>query len=127
MSDLTAWKHFIGGSWVEPAAGAYFDSPTRPPAARSTGPCGARATDVGRAVAAARDAFEDPRWRDLSQTRRGHLLRRLAPTRPGGRCRDSVDGWLPLRPKDSFVPALTTGTAVTVLELAVGTQAPAWG
>lgn len=27
---------------------------------------------------AARAAFDDPRWRDLSQTRRGHLLRRLA-------------------------------------------------
>ena len=35
------------------------------------------AADVDRAVAAARAAFEDPRWRDLSQTRRGRLLRDL--------------------------------------------------
>ncbi|WP_406109172.1 aldehyde dehydrogenase [Streptomyces sp. NBC_01003] len=77
MSDLTTWKHFIGGSWVEPAAGAYFDSTD--PATRRTLYRAARGTapDVDRAVAAAQDAFEDPRWRDLSQTRRGHLLRRL--------------------------------------------------
>ena len=33
--------------------------------------------DVRRAVAAAKDAFESPLWRDLSATKRGHLLRRL--------------------------------------------------
>ncbi|GAA3724645.1 aldehyde dehydrogenase [Spinactinospora alkalitolerans] len=34
-------------------------------------------TDVERAVAAAQAAFRDPAWRDLSQTRRGALLRRM--------------------------------------------------
>lgn len=35
------------------------------------------ADDVNRAVTAAVHAFEDPRWRDLCQTARGRLLRRL--------------------------------------------------
>ena len=34
-------------------------------------------TDIDKAVRTARGVFEDPRWRDMSQTRRGHLLRRL--------------------------------------------------
>jgi len=33
--------------------------------------------DVERAVSAASAAFENPSWRNLSQTKRGHLLRRL--------------------------------------------------
>ncbi|MFJ8057428.1 aldehyde dehydrogenase [Streptomyces sp. NPDC096142] len=77
MSDLTQLKHFIGGTWSEPASGEYFESTN--PATRQALYQAARGTaeDVERAVAAARTAFEDPRWRDLSQTRRGHLLRRL--------------------------------------------------
>ncbi|UUU36471.1 aldehyde dehydrogenase [Streptomyces sp. CA-210063] len=77
MSDLTTLRHFIGGAWVEPASGAYFESTN--PATREVLYQAARgdAADIDQAVAAARKAFEDPRWRDLSQTRRGHLLRRL--------------------------------------------------
>ncbi|MEW1642524.1 aldehyde dehydrogenase [Streptomyces sp. NPDC091219] len=77
MSDLTQLKHFIGGTWSDPASGEYFESTN--PATRQALYQAARGTaeDVERAVAAARTAFEDPRWRDLSQTRRGHLLRRL--------------------------------------------------
>ncbi|MFE6158371.1 aldehyde dehydrogenase [Streptomyces sp. NPDC056486] len=77
MSELTTLQHFIGGTWVEPASGEYFESTN--PATRQVLYRAARgnAADVDRAVAAARGAFEDPRWRDLSQTRRGHLLRRL--------------------------------------------------
>ncbi|MEU1185911.1 aldehyde dehydrogenase [Streptomyces sp. NPDC005820] len=77
MSDLTTLRHFIGGARVEPASGEYFESTN--PATREVLYRAARgdATDIDRAVAAARGAFEDPRWRDLSQTRRGRLLRRL--------------------------------------------------
>ncbi|MCA1217870.1 aldehyde dehydrogenase [Streptomyces sp. 8L] len=73
----TIWQHFVGGSPLEPASGEYFDSTD--PATRRTLYRAARGTapDVDRAVTAAQNAFEDPRWRDLSQTRRGHLLRRL--------------------------------------------------
>ncbi|WP_460066677.1 aldehyde dehydrogenase [Streptomyces sp. YKOK-I1] len=77
MSDLTTLQHVIGGARVEPASGEYFESSN--PATREVLYRAARgdAADIDRAVAAARSAFEDPRWRDLSQTRRGHLLRRL--------------------------------------------------
>ncbi|AVV44199.1 aldehyde dehydrogenase [Streptomyces sp. ID05-04B] len=77
MSDLTTLQHFIGGERVEPASGEYFESTN--PATREVLYQAARgdSADIDRAVAAAKDAFEDPRWRDLSQTRRGRLLRRL--------------------------------------------------
>ena len=77
MSDLDQLQHFIGGEPVAPESGEYFDSTN--PANRETLYQAARgnAADIQRAVAAARAAFEDPRWRDLSQTRRGRLLRRL--------------------------------------------------
>ena len=77
MSDVKRLQHYIGGEQVPPASGEYFESTnptTREPlyeAARGN------EEDVARAVRAAQDAFEDPRWRDLSQTKRGHLLRRL--------------------------------------------------
>ena len=79
MSDPTPRHgHHISGERVDPASGAWF--PSYNPATRATLYEAARgdATDVDRAVRAARRAFEDPRWRDLSQTRRGKLLRRLA-------------------------------------------------
>ncbi|MFD4974833.1 aldehyde dehydrogenase [Streptomyces sp. NPDC058424] len=77
MSDLPTLQHFTGGTRVEPASGEYFQSTN--PATREVLYRAARggAADIERAVAAAKKAFEDPRWRDLSQTRRGHLLRRL--------------------------------------------------
>ncbi|MET9683819.1 aldehyde dehydrogenase [Streptomyces coeruleorubidus] len=77
MSEPTTWRHFINGAWTEPASGEYFESTN--PATREVLYRAARgnAADIDRAVAAASKTFEDPRWRDLSQTRRGHLLRRL--------------------------------------------------
>jgi acyl-CoA reductase-like NAD-dependent aldehyde dehydrogenase len=77
MSTDRRYEHFINGEWVPPSSGAYFDS-TNPAtldvlyqAARGNG------ADVERAVSAASAAFENPSWRNLSQTKRGHLLRRL--------------------------------------------------
>ena len=77
MSVERRYDHFINGEWVPPPSGAYFDS-TNPAtldvlyrAARGN------AADVDRAVSAAAAAFENPSWRNLSQTKRGHLLRRL--------------------------------------------------
>ena len=77
MPDTKKLQHFIGGEWVEPASGEHFESTN--PATRAVNYVAARggAADVARAVETARDPFEDPRWRDLSATRRGHLLRRL--------------------------------------------------
>ncbi|MEA2267614.1 MAG: (Z)-2-((N-methylformamido)methylene)-5-hydroxybutyrolactone dehydrogenase [Solirubrobacteraceae bacterium] len=76
-TDLERYAHHIGGAWVDPADGAYFASynpATAEPwyeAARGT------AADVDAAVRAARTAFEDPRWRDMTPTARGRLLCRL--------------------------------------------------
>ena len=77
MSDLEQFEHHIGGQWVAPAAGEYFESTNPATGAPLYTAARGDAADVARAVRAARTAFEDPRWRDLSQTRRGHLLRRL--------------------------------------------------
>jgi aldehyde dehydrogenase (NAD+) len=70
-------QHFIGGAPTPPDSGEYFESTN--PATREVLYRAARgnAADIDAAVAAATEAFHDPRWRDLSQTKRGHLLRRL--------------------------------------------------
>jgi (Z)-2-((N-methylformamido)methylene)-5-hydroxybutyrolactone dehydrogenase len=71
------YDHFIDGKWVPPAEGSHFES-TNPATLEVlyTAARGGKA-DVEAAVRAARNAFENPLWRDLSQTRRGHLLRKL--------------------------------------------------
>lgn len=71
------YDHFIGGEPVAPDSGEYFASTN--PATTETLYEAARgnAADIDTAVRSARAAFDDPRWRDLSQTKRGHLLRRL--------------------------------------------------
>ncbi len=75
--DLPELQHFIAGEPSAPESGEYFESTnpatTRPLYRAARG----NAADVARAVTAAQAAFENPAWRDLSQTRRGHLLRRL--------------------------------------------------
>lgn len=71
------YDHFIGGQYVPPAENEYFESTN--PATLEVLYSAARGTsaDIDTAVIAADRAFRDPRWRDLSPTRRGHLLRRL--------------------------------------------------
>lgn len=77
MSEQITLNHFIGGQPAEPHSGEYFESTN--PATREVIYRAARGNeaDVAAAVTSAQRAFEDPRWRNLSQTRRGHLLRRL--------------------------------------------------
>ncbi|WP_432563960.1 aldehyde dehydrogenase [Kineococcus sp. SYSU DK003] len=77
ISGVPQLEHHIGGQSVPPAGGEYFDSDN--PATLELNYRAARGTspDVDRAVRAAQEAFADPRWRDLSQTRRGRLLRNL--------------------------------------------------
>jgi len=72
------YDHFINGRAAAPADGEYFTSAN--PATLEVLYEAARgsAEDVNRAVAAADAAFRNPLWRDLSPTKRGHLLRRLA-------------------------------------------------
>lgn len=71
------YDHYIDGEWTPPVDGEYFDSinPTTGEAWYSAARGGQ--ADVDRAVAAAQRAFDNPAWRDLSQTARGRLLRKL--------------------------------------------------
>ncbi|HZC31086.1 MAG TPA: aldehyde dehydrogenase [Gaiellaceae bacterium] len=76
--ELASYLLHVGGERVPAASGATFtatDPTTGEPWASFADAGGA---DVARAVRAAAVAFEDPRWRDLSPTRRGRLLMRLA-------------------------------------------------
>jgi aldehyde dehydrogenase (NAD+) len=76
-TQVTRYSHYISGEWVAAASGAEFDGVN--PATEEVWYTGAEgdAADVDRAVRAARAALDDPAWRDMTQTRRGALLRRL--------------------------------------------------
>jgi acyl-CoA reductase-like NAD-dependent aldehyde dehydrogenase len=77
MAQPIKLQHFINGERVDPHNGEHFESVN--PATGEVVYLAARgdAADVARGVDSAEATFVDPRWRDLSQTRRGHLLRRL--------------------------------------------------
>jgi aldehyde dehydrogenase (NAD+) len=67
----------IGGQWVEPHSGIWFESVNPFTAAPwALIPRGTK-EDVDRAVAAAKSAFYGTDWRKLTATARGDLLRRL--------------------------------------------------
>lgn len=71
------YGHFIGGKWVRPASGKYFQTinpATEKPLARVAE---ASAADVDRAVQAARTAYEKV-WSKLPAAERGKYLYRIA-------------------------------------------------
>jgi acyl-CoA reductase-like NAD-dependent aldehyde dehydrogenase len=72
-------KHrmLIGGEWVEPQSGEWFESVNPFTAAAWALIPRGNAADIDRAVAAARSAYYGD-WRKLNATARGALLRRLA-------------------------------------------------
>jgi aldehyde dehydrogenase (NAD+) len=76
-AGLTRYKMFIGGEWVDTAAGGCFESDNpytgRPWALIPRG----GAADVERAVQAARKAFTSGDWPKLNASKRGALLRKL--------------------------------------------------
>jgi acyl-CoA reductase-like NAD-dependent aldehyde dehydrogenase len=69
---------FIGGAWVAPLDGGSFTTinPASGEALCDVAEAGVR--DVDAAVAAARAAFEDPKWRRMDAADRGALLWRFA-------------------------------------------------
>lgn len=75
--NLETYRLFIDGEYVDSASGQWIESVdpysgevwARVPSGNSA--------DVDRAVTAAKHAFEDPKWADLSATARGKLMRRL--------------------------------------------------
>ena len=77
MTTLPRRQHLIDGEWADASTGATFASIN--PTTAEPWYLAAEGTrdDVDRAVRAARAAFERPSWRDLTQTARGRLLRRL--------------------------------------------------
>jgi len=78
MTQLPHFQMYIDGAWTEGDAGQTMV--TQNPATGedwATFACAAPA-DVERAIAAARRTLNDPAWRDMTQTKRGKLLYRLA-------------------------------------------------
>lgn len=76
-TDLPRYGHYIAGEWTKPAEGQYFSSINPTTATPWYEAALGTQADVDQAVEAAHRAFEAPSWRDLSQTARGRLLRRL--------------------------------------------------
>jgi aldehyde dehydrogenase (NAD+) len=76
-ANLTRYKMFIGGEWVDAAAGGHFESDNpytgKPWALIPRG----GAADVDHAVQAARKAFTTGEWPKLNPSKRGALLRKL--------------------------------------------------
>lgn len=77
-SELQTYKMFIGGEWVEALSGNTYSS-LDPYAGKpwATVPQ-AGPEDVDRAVKAARKAFEEGSWPQMSGAQRGKLLRKVA-------------------------------------------------
>ncbi|MDX6008749.1 aldehyde dehydrogenase [Cupriavidus necator] len=75
---MKRYQMFINNEWVDSTSGQWFES-IEPYSGKAWAevPKG-NAQDVEKAVQAAKAAFDDPAWRDLTATQRGALLRRLA-------------------------------------------------
>jgi (Z)-2-((N-methylformamido)methylene)-5-hydroxybutyrolactone dehydrogenase len=76
--SLKQYRMYIGGEFVEPLTDATITSvnPTTGTAWYQAADADDR--DVDRAVRAARQAAQDPAWRDMPPSARGRLLRRVA-------------------------------------------------
>ena len=76
-ANLTRYKMYIGGMWLDAAAGGHFESDNpytgKPWALIPRG----GAADADRAVQAAHTAFTSGEWPRLNATKRGALLRKL--------------------------------------------------
>jgi (Z)-2-((N-methylformamido)methylene)-5-hydroxybutyrolactone dehydrogenase len=74
---MKKYQMLIGGAWIDPASGDWFESVNPFTAAPWALIPRGTAADVDRAVEAAKSAFYCGAWRSLTATARGALLRRL--------------------------------------------------
>ena len=75
---MQRYQLFIGGEWVDPSSGQWFES-SEPFSGKAWAEIArGNAEDANKAVEAAHAAFLSPEWRWMTATRRGELLRRLA-------------------------------------------------
>ena len=75
---MNKYQMLIGGAWVDPAGGAWFESVNPFTAQPWALIPRAGKEDVDRAICAARQAFYGDAWRKLTASARGALLRKLA-------------------------------------------------
>lgn len=71
------YDHFIGGSWVAPASGHYFESINPATEATLAEVASGNAKDIDLAVQAARKAYKDT-WGSMAPKERGKYLFRIA-------------------------------------------------
>lgn len=75
---MQRYQHFIGGEWVEPSSGEWFET-TEPFSGHAWAEIAkGNERDANRAVEVAHEAFLSPEWSSLTATQRGALLRKLA-------------------------------------------------
>jgi aldehyde dehydrogenase (NAD+) len=74
---MKKYQHYIGGKWVDPAGGRWFDTVNPYTGEAWAQIAEGNGEDVNAAVAAAKAAFEGE-WGELRPTARGKLLNRLA-------------------------------------------------
>jgi betaine-aldehyde dehydrogenase len=100
VQTVTELRMFIGGEWVESSSGEWIDV-MNPATGEIAGrvPAGTEA-DVDRAVRAARESFEDGRWRSLWLPERVAILNKLA---------DLIDEHTP---EIAELESVQTGTAI---------------
>ncbi|KQO79139.1 aldehyde dehydrogenase [Rhizobium sp. Leaf262] len=75
---MQRYQHFIGGEWVEPSSGEWFET-TEPFSGHAWAEIAkGNERDANRAVEVAHEAFLSPEWSSLTATQRGALMRKLA-------------------------------------------------
>lgn len=75
---MQRYQHFIGGEWVEPSSGEWFET-TEPFSGHAWAEIAkGNERDANRAVELAHEAFLSPEWSSLTATQRGALMRKLA-------------------------------------------------
>lgn len=75
---MQRYQHFIGGEWVEPSSGEWFET-TEPFSGLAWAEIAkGNERDAKRAIEVAHEAFLSREWSSLTATQRGALMRKLA-------------------------------------------------